>query len=129
MPFFTVRKRSCRKVMFLHMSVNHSVHRGVCIPACIKADTPRPTACWDTLPPRSVNAGIHAPPAATAADGTHPTGIHSCYVKKSARWKVSNIPDFPKSSSFHFEVRIFEEELHKLYIFFVNKRLIAGSSN
>ena len=24
----------CGKVMFLHLSVNHSVHKGVCIPAC-----------------------------------------------------------------------------------------------
>ena len=27
-PLFTVRKRSCGKVMFLHLSVSHSVHRG-----------------------------------------------------------------------------------------------------
>ena len=33
------------------------------------ADTPLPSACWDTPPP---------PPVATAADGTHPTGMHSC---------------------------------------------------
>ena len=32
--------------------------RGVCIPACTEADTPQQTA--------------------TAADGTHPTGMHSC---------------------------------------------------
>ena len=25
--FFSARKRSCRKVMFLHLSVSHSVHR------------------------------------------------------------------------------------------------------
>ena len=28
---FTTRKRSCGKVMFLHLSVSHSVHRGVCM--------------------------------------------------------------------------------------------------
>ena len=28
--------------------------------------------------PRPVHAGIHTPPAAPAADGTHPTGMHSC---------------------------------------------------
>ena len=40
-PIFAVRKRSCGKVMFLHLSVSHSVHRGggVC-----------PSACWDTPP-------------------------------------------------------------------------------
>ena len=32
-------QRSCRKVMFLHLSVSHSVHGG-CIPACTGADTP-----------------------------------------------------------------------------------------
>ena len=41
--FITVRKRSCGKVMFLHLSVSHSVHGG-CIPACTGqtplADTP-----------------------------------------------------------------------------------------
>ena len=37
--FFTVRKRSCGKVMFLHLSVSHSVHRGS----------------------TSVHAGIHPP--------------------------------------------------------------------
>ena len=37
----TVRKQSWGKVMFLHLSVSHSVHRG-CIPACIGADTPSP---------------------------------------------------------------------------------------
>ena len=39
---FTVRKRSCGKAMFLHLSVSHSVHGGggVCLPS----------ACWDTHP-------------------------------------------------------------------------------
>ena len=36
----TVRKRSCGKVMFLHLSVSHSVHRGGCLPGgCIPACT------------------------------------------------------------------------------------------
>ena len=54
----TVRKRSCGKVMFLHLSVSHSVHGGGC-----------PSACWDT--PLGLTA--------TAADGTHPTGMHACF--------------------------------------------------
>ena len=70
----TVRKGSCGKVMFLHLSVSHSVHMG-CISACIEADTPQtepppwadrppfpwqtdtrradtllPCVCWDTHP-------------------------------------------------------------------------------
>ena len=28
---FTVRKRSCGKVKFLHLSFSHSVHRGACV--------------------------------------------------------------------------------------------------
>ena len=28
LTIFTARKRSCGKVMFLHLSVSHSVHRG-----------------------------------------------------------------------------------------------------
>ena len=48
--------------MFLHLSVSHYVHRGVCIPACIGADTPLPSACWDTHTPCPVHAGIHQPP-------------------------------------------------------------------
>ena len=36
---FTVLKRSCEKVMFLHPSVSHSVHRG-CLPQCMLGYTP-----------------------------------------------------------------------------------------
>ena len=36
--------------------------RGIGIPACTEADTPRPPG-----------------EMATAADGTHPTGMHSCF--------------------------------------------------
>ena len=48
---FTVRKRSCGKVMFLHLSVSHSVHGGVST---------------------SVHAGIHTPQADTPLLGRHP---------------------------------------------------------
>ena len=37
---------------------------GGCIPACTEADPP--------------GLGLDNPPAATAADGTHPTGMDSC---------------------------------------------------
>ena len=49
-----------------------------------RADTPLarhplPSACWETHTSCPVHAGIHPlPPVATAADGTHPTGMHSC---------------------------------------------------
>ena len=43
------------------------------------------SACWDTPPAWAVHAGIHPTcpvhagiDMATAADGAHPTGMHSC---------------------------------------------------
>ena len=74
------RKRSCGKVIFSQACVKNSVHGagGVCL-----------SACWDTPPgqtpspppgtPCPVHAGIDM---ATAADGTHPTGMHSCFDVK-----------------------------------------------
>ena len=56
--FITVRNSSCGKVMFLHLSVSHSVH-GVGVYTSW-ADTPL------------------SPETATPADGTHPTGMHFC---------------------------------------------------
>ena len=79
--------------MFLHLSVSHSVHKGECLPQCMLGYThpsPGQKSPWvdtpqaDTLPgktppgrhPLPVHAGIDM---ATAADGTHPTGMHSCF--------------------------------------------------
>ena len=56
---------SCRKVMFLQLSVSHSVHRKGCTPP--QADT-TPDRYPRTDPPQS----------ATEVGGTHPTGMHSC---------------------------------------------------
>ena len=39
---------------------------------CMLGYTPLPSASWDTQPP--------PPPVATAMDGTHPAGIHSCLI-------------------------------------------------
>ena len=106
-------QRSCGKVIFSQASVRHSVHGGcgrhhawadtpladtpwADLPGQTphQADTPRqipplgrhpqPSACWDTRPP-----------AATAADGTHPTGMHSCFEKKKSRMFRSdgNLPE------------------------------------
>ena len=62
------------------------------------ADTSLPSACWDTHPSAQcmlgyttpacpVHAEIHNPPPppamAIAADGTHPTGMHTCLTKFS----------------------------------------------
>ena len=62
--------------MFLHLSC-HSVHReDVCLSACW--DTPTPL---DRHPPgRPPFLGRHPTQMATAADGTHPTGMHSCKI-------------------------------------------------
>ena len=90
--------------MFLHLSVSYSVHSGgvcpgsVCIPACtghtpLRADPPgrHPRADMppgrhpqadtpgQTLPGRHQPPGRHPPMVATAVDGMHPAGMHSCY--------------------------------------------------
>ena len=50
--------------MFSQACVKNSVHKGV---YTHPLDTPLP---WADTPP----------PAATTADGTHPTGMHSCFI-------------------------------------------------
>ena len=84
--------------MFLHLSVSHSVHRGVsstgpggCLPGGVSRPGPGrlPGGCpgpgWGGCPgpggciPRCTEADTPPPQqTATAADGTHPTGMHSC---------------------------------------------------
>ena len=70
--------------MFLHLSVSYSVRWGVSVPvhASIhppQADSlPGQTPPWQT-PPLGRHPRTDIPPEmATAADGTHPTGMHSC---------------------------------------------------
>ena len=75
-------QRSCEGYVFT--PVCHSVHRGVCL-----------SACWDATPPDQAHPRDQAPPwkqtdqaqpprtrhprqTAAVADGTHPTGMHSC---------------------------------------------------
>ena len=99
-------QRSCGKVISSQVSVSHSVCRGVCIPACTWADTPwvdmpspgqtphwadtpgqippgqippgRPPPLTDTTPGIPPRPPGQIPLVATAADGTHPTGMHFC---------------------------------------------------
>ena len=56
-PIVTTHKRSCRKVMFLHLSVSHSVHRGECLSQHaiggvhpLSKQPPRQTLPWADTP-------------------------------------------------------------------------------
>ena len=49
-----------------------------CIPACTEADTPSPP--W-----------ADTPSAATAADGTHPSGMHSCSLSRHLYFTIGNL--------------------------------------
>ena len=93
------------KVMFLHLSVSHSVHRGGCLSACWDTTPPEQAPPPDQAPPRTrpllepgtpqaqapqgqAPPGTRHPPGpdtplqqtATVMDGTHPTGMHSCRI-------------------------------------------------
>ena len=79
-------QRSCGKVMFLHLSVILFTG-GMCgqtpngqTPSW--ADTPGQTPPLDRHPPQAdTPLGRHPPKEmATAADGMHPTGMHSCLI-------------------------------------------------
>ena len=62
---------SCGKVMFLQACVKNSVHGG-------SRQTPPPSGRH--LPQADTPLVRQTPPeTATAADGTHPTGMHSCF--------------------------------------------------
>ena len=82
-PLITIRNSS-RKVMFSQASVKNSIHygggRGVCL------QVQRGVHPLGRHPPQADTPWAHTPPSrqtpaqetASAADGTHPTGIHSC---------------------------------------------------
>ena len=75
-------------ILFTGGGMYPSMHWADTPPRQTRPDTPLPSAWLGyTQPPCPVHAGIHPPaqcmlgynpPAATAADGTHPTGMHSC---------------------------------------------------
>ena len=100
----TVCSSSCGKVIFSKVCVKNSVHRGL-YPSMHWGQTPPgryPSMPWDRHPlcrypsmhcGRHPLAGRHPPeqadnpppPTATAADGTHPTGMLSCLFWISRR--------------------------------------------
>ena len=76
MVIFTARKRSLGQGNNF-TSVCHSVHRG-CVPAPVGCLVPGECLVpGGGLLPWRVPGGD--PPTATAAGGTHPTGMHSCH--------------------------------------------------
>ena len=69
--------------MFSQACVKNSVHWGVCLPSTpLHAGIHPPGRLpWaDTPEQMSPQADTPLPEMATAADGTHPTGMHSCFA-------------------------------------------------
>ena len=89
MNIFTARKPSCGKVMFLHLSVSHSVHRGcvypstqrvgVCIPVC-NGERVLPLGPGVYTPPGQTPSGQTPCWADTPSGHTHPLGRHPPYT-------------------------------------------------
>ena len=75
----TARKRSCGKVMFLHLSVSHySVHSRGYIPAC--------NGQQGSVSQNAMGQGVYTP-TSQQAGSTHPTGIPSCLMLiTTLRW-------------------------------------------
>ena len=107
---FTVRNSSCGKVMFSQAYVKNSVRGGGCVfqhalgrgsvcpvGVCLGYVCPEGCLAGGCRPKRGVSAQGYTPPGirgrhppgpeadtlktATAADSTHPTGLHSCSLK------------------------------------------------
>ena len=79
--------------MFLHLSVSHSVHRGVCILACIGADTATPVY------PSIQHAFGKTPPVYPSMHwGRHPPG--HCSGRYASYWNA-----FLYSSVFTFSLQ------------------------
>ena len=75
---FTVRNSSCEKVMFLHLSVSHSVNRVVSGQTLSRQ---KPPILGRQLPRKASSPPPPPHETGTAADGTQPTGMHSCFKK------------------------------------------------
>ena len=83
-----------------------------------QVDTLLPSACWDTHPLPSAWWDIPPPPVATAADVTHPTGMHSCLTfcihKYRSEIPVWSIPDLTISYlNFFWQ----NQGMYKIYVF------------
>ena len=83
---FTVRKRSLRRLCFYTCLSVILFTGGVCLSACWEQTSPRTRPPWDRHTPReqappwdqTLPESRHPPwQTATAADSTHPTGMHS----------------------------------------------------
>ena len=100
--------------MSVHTGGSASVHAG--IPPPPSRHPPRSRPPWSTpreqTPPRRRPPGSRPPPGetATAADGTHPTGMHSCLLLF--------IVTYTASRSFLFSIR-------KSYLSVMQKKKLA----
>ena len=74
----TVRNSNCRKVMFSQACVKNSVHGGGGVYQHALGQTPMPLVRHPHTPAQCMLG--YTPPAVTAADGTHPIGMHTCYL-------------------------------------------------
>ena len=114
--FFVTVRSEVAKVMFLHLSVcpqmgSASVHAGISPPPPAKEQTPpeqappgagtplEQTPPWEQTPPGSRHPPQEQTPppqqTATVADGTHPTGMHSCwYDILTTTMKFISLPDY-----------------------------------
>ena len=77
----TARKRKLEQGN-IFAPVCHSVHRGLSVPGgCLPAPGGGGVCSWEELGPRGVLGADPPPGTATAAGGTHPTGMHSCLAR------------------------------------------------
>ena len=75
------------KVVFLHLSVRHSVHRGVCLSACWEHAGIPPDQ--ETHPPRSIHPPDQAPPLGADPPGNrHPPLGPGTPPLHSACWEI-----------------------------------------
>ena len=112
----TARNEGCGKVMFLHLSVSHSVTRGACVPPTPLPHTPPAMHAPVPHTPAAMHPPPHMPPLpcmpplprATRcgqwAGGAHATGMHSCFrspfslagmLQTKTNWAIYGCLDLP----------------------------------
>ena len=90
----TGRNEVVAKVIFLHLSVIHSVHRGGCL-----------SACWDTTPPPGAEPRSRHPPEQTPPWSRHPppweahSSIRSTSGRYASYWNAFLLVLFADGSS------------------------------